>query len=227
MRLAAVVLDMDGLMLDTEPIYRAAWQQAARELGYELDDRAYLNLVGRRNEDSERALVRHFGARFPLAQFRSRWPELWHSHINDAGIPVKKGLLELLTFVEGHHLPIAVATSSDRAYTETTLRHAGLLERFGVIVTGEQVALGKPAPDIYLEAARRLGVDPTQSVALEDSDAGILAASRAGMLSLLIPDLKQPSAQAATAAFRVLASLDDARQLLAMLLQEGTTGRWR
>jgi beta-phosphoglucomutase-like phosphatase (HAD superfamily) len=72
-RIEAVVLDMDGLMLDTEPLYKAAWQEAASVLGYELDDRSYLNLVGRSTHDSERELLRNFGASFPVAEFRSRW----------------------------------------------------------------------------------------------------------------------------------------------------------
>jgi hypothetical protein len=117
---------MDGLMLDTEPLYKAAWQEAASLLGYELDDRSYLNLVGRSTHDSERELLRNFGTSFPVAEFRSRWSALWRLRVAHTGIPPKPGLLEFLSFVEGQRLPIAVATSSDRDYTEFSLRHAGL-----------------------------------------------------------------------------------------------------
>ena len=86
-------------------------------------------------------------------------------------------------------------------------------------MTGDEISQPKPAPDIYLEAARRLGVDPACCIALEDSDAGILAASRAGMVSLLVPDLKQPSEEAARAAFRVLGSLHEAREIVAALIR--------
>ena len=88
-------------------------------------------------------------------------------------------------------------------------------------MTGDQVSHGKPAPDIYLEAARRLDVEPSRCVALEDSDAGILAASRAGMVALLIPDLVDPSSEAVAAAFRVLGSLHEARQLISTLIGHG------
>lgn len=220
MKIRAVVLDMDGLMLDTEPLYKVAWQQASRELGFELDDLAYSSLIGRQTADCEQELVRRFGAEFPLARFQTRWAELWDVTARERGISIKAGLLEFLSFVDDHGLPAAVATSSDADYTEFSLRCADLAGRFSVVVTGNQVARGKPAPDIYLEAARRLGIPPADCVALEDSDAGILAASAAGMMPLCIPDLKPPSAAAERAAFRVVPSLDAARALIAGLIEQ-------
>jgi HAD superfamily hydrolase (TIGR01509 family) len=214
---AAIILDMDGTMLDTEPLYKAAWQRAAADLGCTLDDAFYLRLVGRSITDGENALARRFGASFPLADFRLHWAALWRTRVEADGIPTKAGLLELLTWIDDHRLPIAVATSSDRDYAAFSLGRAGLGGRFATIVTGDEVDHGKPAPDIYLEAARRLGVDPAHAIAIEDSDAGTLAASRAGMPVLLIPDLKAPSAEATAAACRVLGSLFEARGYLATL----------
>lgn len=223
--IAAIVFDMDGLMLDTEPLYKAAWQTASAELGYELDDPSYTTLVGRPTEDCERVLLRQFGSSFPLDRFRSRWPELWQAGAAAHGIRQKPGLIELLTFLEAQSLPVAVATSSEADYAAFSLRQAGLDGRFSIVVTGDQVAQGKPAPDIYLEAARRLGVPPAQCVALEDSEAGILAASAAGMIALLIPDWMPASAAAGRAAFRVLASLDEARDVVASLVANARPAR--
>jgi len=214
----AVVFDMDGLMLDTEPLYKVAWQAASAELGYPLDDPSYATLVGRPTEDCERELVRKFGLAFPLGQFQARWPELWYAEVAANGIRQKPGLLEFLAFLDAQGLPVAVATSSERQYAAFSLRHAGLDGRFQVIVTGDEVAAGKPSPDIYLEAARRLRVVPAACVALEDSEAGVLAAGRAGMRALLIPDGTRPSDLAAHSAFSVLASLTEARQVVADLL---------
>jgi len=216
-QVAGIVLDMDGTMLDTEPLYKTAWQRAAADLGHVLDDPTYLRLVGRSIADGEAELVRRFGASFPLAEFRTRWPELWRARVGAEGIPTKPGLIELLTWVDERRMPIALATSSDRDYTTFSLRHAGLAGRFATVVTGDEVDHGKPSPDIYLEAARRLGVDPAHAFAVEDSDAGALAAKRAGMSVLVIPDLKAPSAEAAAAACRVLGSLFEARAFLATL----------
>lgn len=216
----AVVFDMDGLMLDTEPLYKVAWQRASAELGFDLDDELYAKFVGRPTVECERELVAQFGSAFPLDRFRTRWAELWHAAVAAHGIQQKPGLLELLAVLEARELAIAVATSSEADYAAFSLRHAGLEGRFSVIVTGDEVARGKPAPDIYLEAARRLQRDPAQCVALEDSEAGIVSASRAGMVALLIPDWARPSVTAAQAAFRVLASLNEAHAVIQGLVAQ-------
>jgi len=216
MSVEAVVFDMDGLMLDTEPLYKVAWQQASAELGYDLDDASYMKLVGRPTADCEQELLAQFGERFPLGMFRPRWAQLWRAAA-DEGIPTKPGLHELLAFVEERGLRAAVATSSEVEYATFSLQQAGLAHRFDVVVTGDQVARGKPAPDIYLEAARRLGVEPRCCIALEDSEAGIVAAAGAGMVALLVPDWTRPSAVAVQAAYRVCDSLREARDLIATL----------
>lgn len=216
--LRAVVFDMDGLMLDTEPLYRLSWQAAAAELGYVLDDVLYSRFVGRTNVESERDLVERFGHDFPLERFRAQWPPRWKVEAAAHGIRKKTGLMELLGFLDTRNVAIAVATSTEADDAVFALRSAGLDTRFSVIVTGDQVAHGKPAPDIYLEAARRLRVAPAACVALEDSEAGILAASRAGMVALLVPDATQPSATAIRAASYVLPTLTEAREAIRELL---------
>ena len=214
----AVVLDMDGLMLDTEPIYKVAWQEASAALGFDLDDAFYATFVGRTNVECERDLLARFGSGFPLDRFRAGWPPRWRAEAATRGITKKTGLIDLLAFLETQDVALAVATSTEANDAAFTLGAAGLGDRFSVIVTGDEVARGKPAPDIYLEAARRLNVEPAQCVALEDSEAGILAASGAGMVALLVPDGSRPSAIAASAAFRVLPTLVEARDTLLGLL---------
>ena len=146
-------------MLDTEPLYQVAWQATSAELGYALDDTSYATLIGRPTDDCERER-RWFGPGFPLDRFRVRWPELWQAEVAANGIQQKPGLLEILTFADAQRLPVAVATSSEADYAAFSLRHAALEGRFNVIVTRDQVARGKPAPDLYLETARRLQVEP-------------------------------------------------------------------
>src|SRR5436190_4171521 len=142
--LRAVVFDMDGLMLDTEPIYKIAWQAAPAARGYALADAAYARVVGRRTEDCERDLVEQFGSEFPLDRFRARWPPLWRAEVTAHGIHQKPGLLELLGFLEAQDVAMAVATSTESDDAAFTLRAAGLDTRFPVIVTGDQVVHGKP-----------------------------------------------------------------------------------
>lgn len=217
MKLEAVVFDLDGLMLDSEPLYKDAWQWTATDLGYDLDDRSYSKLIGLPEAASEAALVAQFCAAFPLDAFRERWPPIWRARA-EAGIAVKPGLLDLLALLTTRGVPIAVATSSEAEYADFSLQAAGLADRFRAEVTCDQVARGKPAPDLYLEAARRLGVAPARCLALEDSETGITAARAAGMTALLIPDLTPATEAATRAALRVLPSLTEACTLIEALL---------
>ena len=206
-------------MLDTEPIYRTSWQRTAAELGREITDEGYEIFLGRRTEDAEAELARRFGPTFPMDRFHDRWPVVWHE-IAAQGLTVKPGVHALLALADDRRLPLALATSTARSLALRTLGYGGFSpERFRVIVTGDEVAHGKPAPDIYLEASRRLGIAPERCAAFEDSDAGTLSASRAGMLTFQVPDMKAPSPEAAAAAAHVLRSLSEAPALLLPLLE--------
>ncbi len=224
MAIEAIVFDMDGLMLDTEPIYKRAWQSGCSELGYDLSDVTYTTLVGRPTPACEQVLRDTFGAAFPLDAFRDRWPSLWRVMATTDGIQPKVGLLPFLEFLRDRGVPTAVATSSEAPFTEFSLGRAGLLGAFQVVVTGDQIERGKPAPDIYLEAAKQLGVEPDSCIALEDSEAGAVAASTAGMLTLLVPDWVPPSSSARRAADHVFASLIEAHAFVATRLRAGSAG---
>ncbi len=219
--LEAVVFDMDGLLLDTEPIHRRAWQRAAAELGRELSDELYLRLVGLSDRDGYAILVDAFGSGFSVPAFAERWPRHCDDIVAAEGVTPKPGLAALIAELDRLHTPYAIATSSGAARAERSLSAAGLTLQFPVRVTGDRIPNGKPAPDIYLEAARRLGVAPKRCLALEDSDPGLIAAVSAGMTGLLVPDLKPPSPEVRERAYRVLGSLDDALPLVASLLTAG------
>lgn len=215
MAIEAVVFDMDGLMLDTEPIYKRAWQSSCGELGYELTDVTYTTLVGRPTRVCEQVLVDTFGADFPLDVFRDRWPLRWRTLAETDGIQLKPGLTPFLEFLRSRGVPTAIATSSEAPFAKFSLGRVGLLDAFQAIVTGDQIERGKPAPDIYLQAAKQLGVEPDRCIALEDSEAGAVAASTAGMLTLLVPDWVPPSAIARRAAAHVFPSLAEAHVFVA------------
>lgn len=213
----AVILDMDGLMVDTEPLYKIAWQQGIAELGFDLSDDGYATIVGRPLPEIEDILMARFGSAFPLARLRTRWPEIWRHEVARAGIQVKDGLAALLDFIAVRRLGLAIATSTKADWAAFTLERSGLAGRFEVIVTGDQVARGKPAPDIYLEAARRLDVEPARCVAIEDSEAGIRSIAAAGMIGILVPHWT-PSAAATAAASHVVSSLHEARDVVERML---------
>ena len=193
MSISAVIFDMDGLMLDTEPCYRAAWQRAAREFGYEISDELWLDFIGLTRGGGEELLLRLFGADFPLAEFRDASMRCENEVFIECPPLKKPGLDGLLTFLELWPMPRAVATSTDRDRATRQLSEHRLIHRFDALATGDEVAKGKPSPDLFLLAAARLAVDPVNCVALEDSEAGVLAAHRAGMQVFIVPDLKPPS----------------------------------
>ncbi|HEX4134067.1 MAG TPA: HAD family phosphatase [Bryobacteraceae bacterium] len=184
---------MDGLMLDTEPFYRTAWQRAARECGYEISDELWFDFIGRTRAGGEDLMMNLFGAGFPLETFHAA-SLLTENAVFAEAVPSKKpGLDQLLAFLDLCRVPRAVATSTDRQRATEHLSNRQLLDRFDVVATADEVANGKPAPDLFLLAAKRLGVDPPNCLVLEDSEAGVLAAHRAGMRIFIVPDLKSPS----------------------------------
>jgi HAD superfamily hydrolase (TIGR01509 family) len=211
----AVVFDMDGLLLDSEAVYHRAWTVAAREHGYELSDAVYRGFVGQRIALCEERLAAMAGAGFSLASFRARWRVLWRE-IAARGVAPKPGALELLALLERAGVPRAIATSSQQA--EAALALGALAPRFAAVITGDQVANGKPAPDIYLAAARALGVDPARCLAFEDSENGARSALAAGMRLIIVPDLVEPSDETKARAHAVFRSLAEASALVAQLL---------
>lgn len=194
---SAVIFDMDGLVLDSEPTYAFAWRQAAAEFGVQLGDEFTHNLFGHHADDVERALAEKIGAGFERGRFLDLAARFWRAHVAAHGIAAMPGVDELLALLDHKRIPYALATNSDGAYALECLRLGGLDSRFCRVVTRDQVAAGKPAPDLFLEAARRMGVSAAQCVVLEDSATGLLAARRAGALPVLV--LARPAPEHAQA----------------------------
>lgn len=214
----AVIFDMDGLMLDTERLRKQLFDRVVMELGMTLPDGLYLQTIGRTLRDTRLIYAEHLGADFPFEALRAKRLEIEHAHIDQYGVPTKPGLASVLDLLEARAFPRAVATSSARASAHRLLHAAGVRHRFDIIVGGDDVAHGKPAPDLFLLAARYLGVAPSDCVVLEDSSAGIRAAHHAGMTSILVPDLQLPAGDVQDLAYRVCASLHEAETVLLELL---------
>jgi HAD superfamily hydrolase (TIGR01509 family) len=182
----AIVFDMDGLMVDTEPLSRQAWDEFLRPYGHSLDDKIISRMVGFRADESTRILLEAFDVPLSVEEIIRRKAAIY-DEIRTRGVPVMPGFPELQAAIAERGLPWAVATSSPRRHAEEILGQLGLVGACHAIAGGDEVARGKPAPDIYRLAASRLGIPPDQCLALEDSGPGSQAAAAAGMLTVVIP----------------------------------------
>jgi HAD superfamily hydrolase (TIGR01509 family) len=205
---------MDGLMLDTERVARIAWQEAARRAGYEMSDELFASLIGRRDVDSTALLRAAFGPAFDLEKSKRECNALYQDYITRHGIPLKPGVRELLHDLSTRGIPLGVATSTRNPVAAQRLEQAGLLKYFSVLVTGDQITRGKPAPDIYLKAILELKLDASTSFALEDSPAGVCSAHAAGLNVIMVPDLVAPTPEIAALTHAIAKSLHDVRPLL-------------
>ncbi len=212
--ISLVIFDMDGLMFDTERLSLSAWIRAGMVFGYQIDTSVIMKGIGMNAKGSERIFKEHFGEAFPLERIRMLKSDYVSEEIELNGVPVKSGLYELLTYLEDHEFKKAVATSTSRAMAERLLESAGILDRFDVIVCGDEVSEGKPDPEIFRTAARKSWCKPEACIVLEDSANGILAASRAKMIPFLVPDLKKPSNEIQKLAYNTFESLNEVKAYL-------------
>jgi HAD superfamily hydrolase (TIGR01509 family) len=204
----AAVFDMDGLLLDSERPVRAAWMQVAAELGVLLTPAAYLDLIGRNHRDSTLRLRAIFGDDALLADAHRRVGELLAERFGERPFDVEPGARRLLEALRGARIPCAVASSTHHPEIEQRLARADLLDFFAAVCGGDEVARGKPEPDIYLLAVERLGATASRTLAFEDTGHGALAALAAGLDVVVVPDLKPPEPAWQARSVAVLASLD-------------------
>jgi HAD superfamily hydrolase (TIGR01509 family) len=209
----AALFDMDGLLLDTEALYIQAMQAAARRLDLEMPLTLCHAMVGVPGRECNLMIQEFYGEGFSIEVFRGHFSTNIRELLEER-IPVKPGAVELLDFLEARGIPRAVATSAGRTTAEHHLSRAGLLDRFQALATRDDVTHAKPEPDVYLEAARRLGVAPGRCLAFEDSNVGLAAAHAAGTMAFLVPDIVAPHPEARGKALRVLGDLHEARRIL-------------
>ena len=209
----AVIFDMDGTLLDSETVYIAGMQDAARAVGLTLPIEVCHAMVGVPSHECNLMLQEHYGPGFDLAEFRSHFSKSLQRQMSER-VPVKPGVVELLDFLRAKDLPLAIATSAGRATAERNLGRAGLLDRFKALATRDDVAHPKPAPDLYLEAAKRLDVAPARCIAVEDSSIGIIAAHAAGMRAVMVIDILPPTEEAQAKCFHVAQDLREVLRLM-------------
>jgi HAD superfamily hydrolase (TIGR01509 family) len=208
-----VVFDMDGLLVDTETVFRDAMIEVSRRRGHDLPLAVFLRMVGLPREGSRTVAMNHFGDDFDYEPWIGEVSDTAHARLQ-VGVTIKTGVLELLDDLEAASIPRAVATSSGHSTVELQLGRNGLLPRFQAVVAAGDYARGKPSPDPFLEAARRLGVEPSACLALEDSHNGVRAAHAAGMMTVMVPDLLEATAEMHELCVTIARTLHDVRDMI-------------
>ena len=189
----AVLFDMDGLMFDTERLYGRAWQNAAILQGCRISDEAILQIKGANKDLVYEILKKDAGEGFDINKGREAREEYITNHINEHGITKKKGLEKLLIFLKENNIKTCLASSTKRKVALSYLKMADVYKYFDDFTCGDEIENGKPAPDIFLKAAGKLGADITESLVLEDSINGINAGLSAGARVIMVPDTIEPT----------------------------------
>jgi HAD superfamily hydrolase (TIGR01509 family) len=201
------LFDMDGLLFDTERLFLSLTDQTEAEIGYSIPRELHMEAIGRSFADVSRLFRDHFGPDFPTQTFFHRTKERVNAHVREHGMPVKPGVPELLAALADRSVRRVLASSSPLRLIRESLSAAGMTNTFSSITGGDEVERGKPAPDIFLLAARRAGTDPADCVVFEDSNNGVRAARAAGMRAVMVPDIKEPEEEVRGMAFGVYADL--------------------
>lgn len=210
----AVVFDMDGVLIDSEKYITRYWCIAAREFGFPMElSHSYMIRSLQKKEASEK-LKNIFGESFNYDLIRNRRRELVNEHFEKYGIEPKPYVWETTAKLKESGYKLAVATSTDIIRAEQYLREIRVHHFFDEIVCADMVAHGKPMPDIYLYACRKLELTPEECIAVEDSTNGIISAYTANMNVIMIPDLTKETEKEKNMTFRVLKNLKELGDML-------------
>src|SRR5215475_11330415 len=210
---AAIVFDKDGLLFDTEALYQEAVLVAAAEGGHDMTSGIFSRTIGLPWPQTRSLLLGHFGDAFPADEFVAAWVRHFDM-LAATRLSLKPGAIELLDTLDDLRLPRAIATSSAHQTVQHHLTAHNLVGRFHGIVGHGDYTFGKPAPDPFLKAAERLGVEPRLCLALEDSHNGVRSACSAGMMTVMVPDLLEPTDEIRELCTFVARDLHEVRSLL-------------
>ena len=213
----AIIFDMDGLMIDSERVTFECYQERLKDMNLTMDEEFYKTLLGKPIKGIYQRFYDVYGNDFPIEIVIQDVHQLMAERFETEGVPVKKGLVELLHYLKDNNYKTIVATSSNRDRVDKILAQAKITEFFDDSICGDEVTKGKPNPEVFLKSCQKLGVNVDEAIVLEDSEAGIQASYDANIKVICIPDMKYPEKQYKEKTFKILKDLTEVTAYLKCL----------
>lgn len=213
----AIIFDMDGLMIDSERVTFECYQERLKDMNLTMDEEFYKTLLGKPIKGIYQRFYDVYGNDFPIENVIQDVHQLMAERFETEGVPVKKGLVELLHYLKDNNYKTIVATSSNRDRVDKILAQAKITEFFDDSICGDEVTKGKPNPEVFLKSCQKLGVNVDEAIVLEDSEAGIQASYDANIKVICIPDMKYPEKQYEEKTFKILKDLTEVTAYLRSL----------
>lgn len=213
----AIIFDMDGLMIDSERVTFECYQERLKDMNLTMDEEFYKTLLGKPIKGIYQRFYDVYGNDFPIENVIQDVHQLMAERFETEGVPIKKGLVELLHYLKDNNYKTIVATSSNRDRVDKILAQAKITEFFDDSICGDEVTKGKPNPEVFLKSCQKLGVNVDEAIVLEDSEAGIQASYDANIKVICIPDMKYPEKQYEEKTFKILKDLTEVTAYLKSL----------
>lgn len=213
----AIIFDMDGLMIDSERVTFECYQERLKDMNLTMDEEFYKTLLGKPIKGIYQRFYDVYGNDFPIENVIQDVHQLMAERFETEGVPAKKGLVELLHYLNDNNYKTIVATSSNRDRVDKILAQAKITEFFDDSICGDEVTKGKPNPEVFLKSCQKLGVNVDEAIVLEDSEAGIQASYDANIKVICIPDMKYPEKQYEEKTFKILKDLTEVTAYLKSL----------
>lgn len=213
----SIIFDMDGLMIDSERVTFECYQERLKDMNLTMDEEFYKTLLGKPIKGIYQRFYDVYGNDFPIENVIQDVHQLMAERFETEGVPVKKGLVELLHYLKDNNYKTIVATSSNRDRVDKILAQAKITEFFDDSICGDEVTKGKPNPEVFLKSCQKLGVNVDEAIVLEDSEAGIQASYDANIKVICIPDMKYPEKQYEEKTFKILKDLTEVTAYLKSL----------
>ena len=221
MKNKAVIFDMDGIIFDSERLILDCWEKVGEKYQFVNIREVCINCIGTNRVRTKEIVCAYYGENFPYDEYSKEATGLFREYVQTKGLPVKKGVRELLQYLQAEKIPIGLASSTRLAIVEEELRMTGLYDYFQVVMGGDQLKRSKPEPDIYLLTCEKMGILPKCAYAIEDSYNGIRSAYSAGMMPIMVPDILQADDEMKE---KSVAVLQDLLQVKQYFQEEGCPG---